>query len=88
MEHIGSYMTFETSDFVTHKSVNTPHDDVTLVRDIETGTYEVEITKRGPVPTGRPFIKTMTRKFDDCNEAIRWAEMNAQFITNKIVRII
>ena len=88
MEHIGSEMIFETADFLTHKSINTPHDDVTLVRDIETGTYEVEITKRGPVPTGRPFIKTMTRKFDDCNEAIRWAEMNAQFITNKIVRII
>ncbi len=88
MENIGSEMIFGTSDFLTFKSINTPNDDVTLVRDIETDTYEVEITKRGPVPTGRPFIKTMTRKFDDRDQAIRWAEMNAQFIVNKRVRII
>lgn len=88
MENIGSYMTFETADFLTFKSSNTPVDDVTLVRDIETGTHEVTITKKGPVPTDRPYIKTMTKMFDDRDQAIRWAEMNAQFITNKIVRVI
>jgi|TARA_E500000305_G_C3874212_1_gene166589 hypothetical protein len=82
MKHIGSEMIFETADFLTHKSINTPNDDVTIVRDIETGDYGVEISKRGS--SDRPLM----RRFSDCNQAIRWAEMNAQFIVNKRVRII
>ena len=82
MENIGSYMTFETADFLTFKSSNTPVNDVIIVRDIETGDYGVEISKKGS--SDRPLM----RRFSDCNEAIRWAEMNAQFITNKIVRVI
>ena len=82
MENIGSYMTFETADFLTFKSINTPVNDVIIVRDIETGDYGVEISKKGS--SDRPLM----RRFSDCNQAIRWAEMNAQFITNKIVRII
>lgn len=82
MENIGSYMTFETADFLTFKSINTPVNDVIIVRDIETGDYGVEISKKGS--SDRPLM----RRFSDCNEAIRWAEMNAQFITNKIVRVI
>lgn len=82
MENIGSYMTFETADFLTFKSINTPVNDVIIVRDIETGDYGVEISKKGS--SNRPLM----RRFSDCNQAIRWAEMNAQFITNKIVRVV
>jgi hypothetical protein len=82
MENIGSYMTFETADFLTFKSINTPVNDVIIVRDIETGDYGVEISKKGS--SDRPLM----RRFSDCNQAIRWAEMNAQFITNKIVRVV
>ena len=82
MEHIGSEIIFETADFLTHKSINTPNDDVTIVRDIETGDYGVEISKKGS--SDHPLM----RRFSDCNQAIRWAEMNAQFIVNKRVRII
>ncbi len=82
MENIGSYMTFETADFLTFKSINTPVNDVIIVRDIETGDYGVEISKKGS--SDRPLM----RRFSDCNQAIRWAEMKAQFITNKIVRVV
>ena len=82
MENIGSYMTFETADFLTFKSINTPVNDVIIVRDIETGDYGVEISKKGS--SDRPLM----RRFSDCKQAIRWAEMNAQFITNKIVRVV
>ena len=82
MENIGSEMIFGTSDFLTFKSINTPKDEVTMVRDIETGDYGVESSKIGS--SDRPLM----RRFSDRDQAIRWAEMNAQFIVNKRVRII
>jgi len=82
MKNIGSEMIFGTSDFLTFKSINTPKDEVTMVRDIETGDYGVEISKKGS--SDRPLM----RRFSDRDQAIRWAEMNAQFIVNKRVRII
>ena len=82
MKNIGSEMIFGTSDFLTFKSINTPKDEVTMVRDIETGVYGVEISKIGS--SDRPLM----RRFSDRDQAIRWAEMNAQFIVNKRVRII
>ncbi len=82
MKNIGSEMIFGTSDFLTFKSINTPKDEVTMVRDIETGDYGVEISKIGS--SDRPLM----RRFSDRDQAIRWAEMNAQFIVNKRVRII